>query len=361
MARKLNFLCPVADHETISPQLAHPKSLHSNMSIAPSVDTHSAPVSRHSSQRSDERLRPLKCVGNWQLTQLAGRGGFTEVFLARPVGCRPHWPADYAVKMLRPQFANDQLAVDVLRREVEVTSRVSHQHLVAILEAHLDDSDGTKYLVMPRLKGVSVAQVIERVGYLSVRQTLWIVRQVAEALDALHRHAWLHGDVKPENIMLSPHGHVTLIDLGFALRKSEAMLTELRTVRGTLNYLAPETMTSAYCSNERSDIYSLGIVLFQMLTGRLPFDAKTPADLIDAHCGQPIPDPRQFKEHIPNGVVRILSRMTAKQTAHRPQSARELVTELLPLEVAAMKSESQVTVHRPGSGSFFGGETLVLG
>jgi serine/threonine protein kinase len=309
------------------------------MSIAPSVPSHSPSVSRHSYYQTNERLRPLKCVGNWQLTKLAGRGSFTEVFLARPLGCRPNWPADYAVKILNPQFARDELAIDVMRREVEVASQVSHQHLVAILEAHFDDI--AKYLVMPRLKGVSVGQVIEKVGYVSIRQSLWIIRQVTEALDTLHRAGWLHGDVKPENIMLSPQGHVTLIDLGFALRKNEAMMTEVRTVRGTLNYVAPETMTSVYCSDERSDIYSLGITLFQMLTGRLPFDAQTPADLIEAHRGQPIPDPRQFNDQIPDTVVRMLSRMTAKQPVRRHQSVRELVTELLPLEVAAMKSERQ--------------------
>jgi serine/threonine protein kinase len=147
------------------------------------------------------------------------------------------------------------MAIDVLRREVEVTSEVSHQHLVAVLEAHF--TDDANYLVMPRLKGVSVGQVIAKAGFVSVRQALWITRQVAEALDSLHTKSWLHGDVKPDNIMVSAEGHVTLIDLGFALRKSEAMMTELRTARGTLSYVAPETMTSAYSSDQRSDIYSL--------------------------------------------------------------------------------------------------------
>lgn len=294
------------------------------------------PASRHSRYRY-EHLRPLKCVGNWQLTKIAGRGSYTDVYFARPMGCRPNWPADYAVKLLRSQFSRDALAIEALRREVEVASEVSHQHLVPILEAHLDGDE--YYLVMPRLKGVSVGQIIAKVGHVSVRQSLWITRQVAEALYALHRHSWLHGDVKPENVMVSAEGHATLIDLGFALRKNEAMLTAQRTMRATLNYVAPETMTSAYDSDARTDIYSLGISLFEMLTGRLPFDGKTAAELIEAHRGQPIPDPRQFNPSIPDGVVRVLSRMTAKHPVRRPQDTRELVNELLPLEVAAMKSE----------------------
>lgn len=283
----------------------------------------------------------MKCVGNWQLTQLAGRGSFTDVYLARPLGCRPNWPADYAVKMLRPQFNRDEMAIGVMRREAEVASQVSHQHLVAILQAQLVD-ENAKYLVMPSLKGVSVAQVIAKAGYISVRQALWVTRQVAEALGALHRAGWLHGDIKPQNIMLSPEGHATLIDLGFALRKSEAVLTELRSVRGTLNYVAPETMTSAHASSDRSDIYSLGIALYEMLTGRLPFEAQTPAQLIEAHRGQPLPDPRDLIDNIPHDVVRLLSRMTAKQPDRRPQDIGQLVNELLPLEVASMNAVRRV-------------------
>lgn len=290
------------------------------------------PATRHSNR---DKLRPLKCVGKWQLTKLAGKGSFTDVYLARPMGCRPNWPADYAVKMLRKQYATDELAIDFLRREVEVCSQVSHQHLVAVLEAHFDE--GENYLVMPRLKGVSVGQVLAKASYISVRQSLWIIRQVAEALDSLHSQGWLHGDVKPDNIMISTEGHVTLIDLGFALRKSEAMVTELRTARGSLNYVAPETMTSALASDERSDIYSLGVCLFELVTGKLPFEGRDAASLIEAHRGQPIPDPRKFNARIPDDLVRLLSRMTAKQPARRPQTIRELLISLLPLEVSAMK------------------------
>lgn len=306
-----------------------------NVSHTKSAQKQSQLNTRHS--RLGERLRPLKCVGKWQLTQLAGKGSFTDVYLARPMGCRPNWPADYAVKILRSQFHGDELAIDCLRREVEVASQVSHQHLVAVLEASFGEAG--KYLVMPRLKGVSIAQVLAKTGYVSVRQALWITRQVAEALDSLHAKGWLHGDVKPENIMVSQEGHATLIDLGFALRRSEAMMTETRTARGTLNYVAPETMTSAYASDQRSDIYSLGVSLFQMLTGHLPFAGKDAANLIEMHRTQPIPDPRKFNARIPDELVRLLSRMTAKQPVRRPQTIRELLVGLLPLEVAAMKYE----------------------
>lgn len=305
--------------------------------IASSVPHHHAGHSRPSKSFTEERMRPHKCIGNWQLTLLAGRGSFTDVYFAKPLGCRPNWPDDYAVKILRDRHAGDEMAIEMLRREVEVASDVSHPHLVAVLESHL--SEAPHFLVMPRLKGVSVGQIIQKAGYLSVRQSLWIVRQVAEALSALHNRNWLHGDVKPENVMFSPDGHVTLVDLGFALRRSEAMLTETRAVAGTLNYIAPEVLTSAYCSDQRSDVYSLGITLFYMLTGQLPFEGRDAAELVEAHRERPLPDPRQIQPHIAADVVRLLSQMTAKEPLRRPQSAKEFINAMIPIEVAALKQE----------------------
>ena len=109
--------------------------------------------------------------------------------------------------------------------------------------------------------------------------------------------------------------------------------------------MAPETMTSAFGSDQRSDIYSLGISLYSMLTGRLPFEGKTPSELIEAHRSKPCPDPRDFNRSIPDDVVRLLSRMTAKQPLRRPQTASDLVEELLPLELAAMKADRAASQH----------------
>ena len=271
-------------------------------------------------------------MGNWQLTQLSVRGGLTEVYFAKPLGCRPDWPADYAVKLLPGKHSTDNLAIAALSREAEVGRQVSHPHLVPIFEAHV--SHEPFFVVMPNLDGASVGQVLRRVGRMSIRQALWITRQVAEALGALHVCDWLHGDVKPANMMVSPTGHATLIDLGFALRKREAMLTRDRTARGTLYYVAPEVMTSAYCSDQRSDIYSLGISLFEMLTGRQPFVGDSAADLVHAHRRDPLPDPREFTAALSDEVVSLVKRMTAKQPIRRPQSARQLIDELIPLEIA---------------------------
>lgn len=322
-------------------RLSRHQSLPANMSNHTLRSSNSkTSEARRKQTLASAQMQPKKCVGNWQLTLLAGRGSFTDVYLAKPVGCRPNWPADYAVKVLKSKYADDQIAIDMLRRESQVAAEVSHPHLVAVLETHLEEAP--YFLVMPRLKGVSVARIVEKAGHLSLRQSLWVCRQVAEALDALHRRNWLHGDVKPENIMFSSEGHVTLVDLGFAGHRSEAMLTEARAVAGTMNYIPPEVLTSAFRADQHSDIYSLGISLFEMLTGRLPFRGTDPAALVEAHRNQPLPDPRDLRPHLTGDVVSLLSRMTAKDPARRPQSSKELISELIPLEVSTMKAERQV-------------------
>ena len=172
------------------------------------------------------------------------------------------------------------MAIRSIRREAEVGRHSSHPNLVPILEACVDVP--VPHVVMPRLMGASLGTVIAKVGRLTVPQSLWFARQVAQALRHLHEQGWVHGDVKPSNVVVSADGHATLIDLGFALRKSEALLTEIRTARGTLDYVAPEVMTSAFSADDRGDLYSLGISLFHMLTGKLPFVGRTPGPLIIA-------------------------------------------------------------------------------
>lgn len=288
--------------------------------------------------RASERFRPPKSVGSWQLVELIGRGRFADVYSARPAGCVGDWPADYAVKILPPERTDDRTATQLLQREAEVGCQVSQAHLISVLESHVDESP--RFVVMPRLNGATVSAVLAQMGHFSVRQSLWVTRQIAEALRAMHDADWLHGDVKPSNVIVTSEGHATLIDLGFALRRSESRFARNQPTMGTLNYLAPEAMTSALCVDRRSDIYSLGITLFEMLTGQLPFTADNEGDLVAAHRSQPIPDPRQWVSGIPAEALQLLRQMTAKEPLRRPQSATELIERLMPLEVLAIRQHT---------------------
>jgi serine/threonine-protein kinase len=157
----------------------------------------------------------------------------------------------------------------------------------------------------------------------------------------------MHGDVKPSNMMISPEGHVTLLDLGFARRNDETGSAVDRCVMGTCHYLAPEWITSALRPDIRSDIYSLGVVLFELFAGRLPFRAQDLAELAQQHKEAAPPDLRRLVPHLPTDVVHLVGQMMAKQPLRRPQKPRELIDRLVRLEIATFSERSWATVEEP--------------
>ena len=174
--------------------------------------------------------------------------------------------------MLHEDRQHDPLAIEMLAREAQVGRQVSHPHLIAILESQIKRAP--QFLVMPWLEGATLQAYTAARRLLDPPAVLWIARQTAEALDALDQAGWMHGDVKPSNIFLSPQGHATLLDLGFARHRDE-QLEGPRTIAGSGYYLAPEQVSSVYRPDIRSDIYSLGVVLYQLLAGRLPLEGET--------------------------------------------------------------------------------------
>ena len=151
----------------------------------------------------------------------------------------------------------------------------------------------------------------------------------------MHASGWRHGDIKPSNLFLSPGGHVTLLDLGFAEPNRPGGSVLDRCVLGTCNYIAPEMITSTLAADIRSDIYSLGVVLFEMLAGRLPFEGDTLPALVAQHKQCRPPELRRLVPHLPAGVARLVRQMLGKEPLRRPQTPRELVERLARLEIEA--------------------------
>jgi serine/threonine protein kinase len=269
---------------------------------------------------------------HWELVGLAGEGSLTEVYRARPAGAAHDRPAAYAVKLLRPEWQEDARAISVMRREARVGRAVSHPHLIAILAAGVRRPP--YFVVMPWLSGRTLAEHQASQGPLDLPVVLWLARQVAEALDALDVAGWMHGDVKPTNVFVSPEGHVTLLDLGFARRPDETGSVVDRCVVGTCNYIAPEMITSALAADVRSDVYSLGVVLFELLSGRLPFTGRDLAELVTQHKQARPPDLRRLVPHLQKEVIQLIQQMLAKEPLRRPQTPAELVERLVALEIA---------------------------
>ncbi|GAB4131729.1 MAG: hypothetical protein Kow0040_11450 [Thermogutta sp.] len=268
--------------------------------------------------------------GDWLARALIAVGNWSTVYRAAP---RTSPTTDtYVLKVLHPHLENDPLAVSLFRTEARIGRTVSHRHVVPILSEHVDDRPF--YLVMPFLSGQTLDLKMPLGVAHPVVESLWIIRQAAEALEALWSAGWMHGDVKPSNLMISDAGHVTLLDLGFARRLDENTRGGGRPwVAGTINYLAPEWILGTTPPDIRSDIYSLGVILYQLLTGKRPYRAQSPGDLVRVHRDIRIPGPRTWAPWIGREVARLVSSMLSGDPLRRPQNPRELRDRLIRLEI----------------------------
>jgi eukaryotic-like serine/threonine-protein kinase len=240
-----------------------------------------------------------------------------------------------AVKLLRPECADDPTAVQLLRREARAGLAVRHPHLVRVLDAHV--TAPPYFLVMELLQGESLRDRLRRDFRLEPRTAVWVARQAADALAALHRAGLLHGDVKPENVLLTDAGPAKLIDLGFAHRPGENdALLRRGYVLGTANYLAPELCGPEPAADFRSDLFSLGVTLFEMLTGELPYPPGTLAETMARHDRDEPADLRDHPGQWPPMLPVLVSRLLKRNPADRPHSPR-VVQELIALEIATLQ------------------------
>lgn len=268
-------------------------------------------------------------VGRWRLGKLRSEHDGVAVFEAW--ADEMHGPrAPYVVKLARR--AAPPAAREALAREAAAAREVHNSHIVSILAAQLHDAP--HYVVMPRLQGRTLQTLLDSGEPPPVATALWFARQTAQGLAALHGKGWLHGDVKPANLLVSPGGHLTLIDLGCARRLDDRGDDAAPYLAGTLEYLAPEAFCSRLRVDARSDLFSLGVVLFQMLTGRLPFASATPAAAIESRLSAAVPDVRESNVGVPLEVERLTKQLLAREPLRRPTSAAETAETLADLEIA---------------------------
>ena len=268
-------------------------------------------------------------LGPWQLVRLLGEGNFTRVYQARPADGptirRRH--RDASARGVRREGASQRVVARVRRPSKCSAARLGRRQGVAsesAARAFGERQEPPFYVVTPKLDGVPLAQLIAEQERLAVPLALWIARQVAEGLDALFEATgMIHSDVKPANILVSPTGHATLIDFGFVQTPAEASHWATRPLAGTLAYIAPEMVTSALAAGPRSDIYSLGVTLYEMLSGRRPWDSDDPGELATLHREAKPADVRALRPDVPAPVAELVHSMLAKDPLRRPgQRAR---------------------------------------
>jgi len=253
--------------------------------------------------------------------ELLGRGGMAEVYLAtdrvldRPV----------AFKVLGGWLANDATFVERFRREALAAARISHPNLVAVFDA--GSEDGVHYIVMEHVPGETLADVLRKEGRLHPNRATRIAASVADALGVAHAARIVHRDVKPANVMLTPDGRTKLMDLGIARNIDGESITHASSILGTAGYVSPEQARGDPVDH-RSDIYSLGCVLYEMLTGRQPFEAQDPLAMAYKHVHEaPVP-PTSLEPSIPPALEAVTLRAMEKEPAARFQSVEEMAAAL---------------------------------
>jgi len=279
-----------------------------------------------------DRQKLVGRIGPWQLVRLLNEGELARVYVARPEAAPEEQVSTYVIKVLRKEWWRDPQAIEMQRRAAWIGNKVSHPHLLPVLSANVQQPPF--YLVSPLLAGSLLSATIEQKNMLSLPAVLWVARQVSEALAALHEATgMIHADVKPSNIFLSPEGHATLVDMGFAHAPSEMRHWSCRPVIGTLHYIAPEVVTSSLAAEPRSDLYSLGVTLYEMLTGALPFKTADPEKLVRQHREDVPTCIRHHRPQLPKPVAELVHRLLAKDPLRRPESAAEVAATLMRLEI----------------------------
>ena len=291
-------------------------------------------------------LHPGDVFEKYTVEQELGHGGMGAVYLVRHRVIN----TNFALKVLYPGVAQrDQQFVDRFIREAQLAGRIRHPNLIAVYDAGLNESNGMYYLVMDYVSGGSVRSKLRKQVHLSVLESLGIVRQVGHALEAALQHNMVHRDIKPDNIMFDGDGVVRLADLGIAKATGDhdANLTVEAAVFGTPSYMSPEQARDSRNVDIRADIYSLGIVLFEMLTGRRPFAGeKTIEILTQVISDTPAPDVRTLNPEIPESVAVLVADMIAKDLRKRIASPSDLISRI-DVILSNMENSEEVVAEQP--------------
>lgn len=275
-------------------------------------------------------MPPLARVPGYQLVEYLGGGPMTAAFTARDLAT----DAVCVIKTVRPDWEDRSLAIRLLQQEARAGLAIRHPRLVRFLDAHVLDEP--YFLVMDFLPGESLRRRLRREFRLPVHEVVWIVRQLAEGVAALHSAGYLHGDVKPDNVRLTPDGTATLIDLGFAHRPGElARFLADGYILGTAAYLAPELSGPDVQEEDvGSDLFSLGVTLFELLSGRLPYPPGNLTQTLRRHRCDPPADIRRLRR-LPTALCTLVQRLLARRSEDRPRAAA-VVQQLIKLEIASL-------------------------
>ena len=255
----------------------------------------------------------------YEILEKIGTGGMADVYKAKDIKLNRY----VAVKVLKQEFAENKNFVSKFRVEAQAAAGLMHPNIVNVYD--VGEEDDIHYIVMELVEGITLKKYIEKKSRLSTKEAISIAIQVAMGMEAAHNNHIIHRDIKPQNIIISKEGKVKVTDFGIAKAASSNTITS--NVMGSVHYTSPEQARGGF-SDEKSDIYSLGITLFEMLTGRVPFNGDTTVAIAIKQIQDPMPSPREFVPEVPVSVERIVLKCTQKSPDRRYQNMGDMIRDL---------------------------------
>jgi len=263
-----------------------------------------------------------KINDRYEIIRSIGEGGMANVYL----GYDTILDRNVAIKVLRGDLSNDEKFVRRFQREALSASSLAHPNIVEMYD--VGEDDGTYYIVMEYVDGKTLKQLLKKRGSLTISEALDIMCQLTDGMAHAHDSYIIHRDLKPQNIMIKDDGQIKITDFGIAMALNATQLTQTNSVMGSVHYLPPEQASGKGCTI-KSDIYSMGIIFYELLSGSLPFRGDNAVEIALKHMREPLPSLRESNPAIPQSIENIIKRATAKNAKNRYESAREMHEDLL--------------------------------
>ena len=263
-----------------------------------------------------------KINDRYEIIKSIGEGGMANVYL----GYDTILDRNVAIKVLRGDLANDEKFVRRFQREALSASSLAHPNIVEMYD--VGEDDGTYYIVMEYVDGKTLKQLLKKRGTLTLSEAIDIMSQLTDGMAHAHDSYIIHRDLKPQNIMIKDDGQIKITDFGIAMALNSTQLTQTNSVMGSVHYLPPEQASGKGCTI-KSDIYSMGIIFYELLTGTLPFKGDNAVEIALKHMREPLPSVREDNPSLPQSIENIIKRATAKNPKNRYESARSMHEDLL--------------------------------
>ncbi len=278
-------------------------------------------------------------MNRYKLLKLIGKGGMADVYLALDTILN----REVAIKILKSDLTGDLYSVERFKREAFAVSKLMHPNIVEIYD--VGEQDNHYFIVMEYVSGSTLKKLIQKRGKLDKKEAIFIMKQLSSALCHAHSENIIHRDIKPQNVIVKDDGTVKILDFGIALASDAMQLTANNTVLGSVHYLAPELSKGSYASIQ-SDIYALGVVFYELLSGTVPYKAQTPIDVAIKHLNEPFPKIRDIDKTIPKELEDVILKCCAKEKINRYKDLSELLGDLEMNKKNSKKNSKKKKVDR---------------